>query len=538
MKLFLAVISGILFGLSFPPFESGILAAAAFVPLLILLDYVGDYRETFLYAYVTFFVANCIAVYWAGGFTHGKDVYLMVAGTMLLIAHPVFFCIPIVLWMVVRRHFGIKPALIAFPFFWVAFEYFHASGQLSFPWLTLGNSQTYDLAAIQFASYTGVYGISFWLLWLNVLLFLLYAKLSSGAWNVGASKPVIAIGGIILLYLLPKFYGGYALQHQRFDSGEPIRVGVVQPDIDPFEKWGRGTEPQISILQSLTRQASADTCDLILWPETAITFPILLPAYDPYLARIRGQIDSLRVPLLTGLADLEYYRKGEEAPKTSKTSVDGDRYDTYNSSILLTPGNREVQKYAKMELVPFAERVPFSEELSFLNVMQWNFGMGGWGVGKEATVFHLTRANGSATGFSNMICYESVFPGFVASFVRNGAQFLTVITNDSWWGNTSGAYQHKQFAVLRAVENRRWVIQCANGGISCFIDPFGHILHSTAMYERVTAVESIRPQTGLTFYSAHGDWLAEICLVISAFFLTAAAGRKFYIRIRRQQTDD
>ena len=135
MKLFLAMASGTLFGFSFPPFESGILVAGAFVPLLILLDYVEDYRETFLFAYITFFVANCIAVYWAGGFTHGKDAYLMVAGTMLLIAHPVFFCIPIVVWTVFRRHLGIKPALIAFLFLWVAFEYLHASGQLSFPWL-------------------------------------------------------------------------------------------------------------------------------------------------------------------------------------------------------------------------------------------------------------------------------------------------------------------------------------------------------------------------------------------------------------------
>ena len=112
--------------------------------------------------------------------------------------------------------------------------------------------------------------------------------------------------------------------------------------------------------------------------------------------------------------------------------------------MLLQPGDPEIQKYAKMILVPFAERVPFSEALSFLNAMQWNFGLGGWGMGGEKTVFHLKEkgiADDSSKRFqfSNFICYESVYPGFVASFVREGAEFLTVITNDSWWGNTSCA---------------------------------------------------------------------------------------------------
>jgi apolipoprotein N-acyltransferase len=278
--------------------------------------------------------------------------------------------------------------------------------------------------------------------------------------------------------------------------------------------------------------------DLVVWPETAVPFYLLLPYNRIYLDQIKHQVDSLGIHILTGVPDIVEYHQGDVIPKSSKTSRSGQRYDTFNSSMLFSPGNVVIQKYAKMQLVPFAERVPFSEALSFLNAMQWNFGLGGWNYGTQATVFRFGTASGHDIRFSNLICYESVFPGFVADFVKNGAQFLTVITNDSWWGNTSGAYQHKQIAVLRAVENRRWVVQCANGGISCFIDPFGHILRPTAMYAEATVSGSIEPRTELTFYSQHGDWLAELCVMLSVFFLTAALGKKFYINIRTRQGNE
>lgn len=535
VRVALAVISGIMLGLSFPPFETGVLAVAAFIPFLILFDDIDGYRESFLFSYVTFFVFNLITVYWAGGFTHGKDLYLMAAGAMLIIVHPVFFSIPVLVWTAFRRQFGFKPALFALPFIWVAFEFIHAHSEVSFPWLILGNSQTYDLPVVQFISYTGAYGLSFWLLWLNVLLFVVYAKVAVRDWRPASIQTFASLTGIVLLYLLPKFYGNVVLKNPPATSGKSLRVGVVQPNIDPFEKWQPNSESQITVLQKLTRDAARERAELVLWPETAVPFYLLLPIHQSSFVQIRQQVDSLNIYLLTGIADAVYYQTGEEIPKSSKTSRTGQRYDTFNSSIMLSPNDGEIQKYAKNLLVPFAERVPYSEELSFLNAMQWNFGMGGWNSGREATVFRLKTEALPEVKFSNLICYESVYPGFVADFVKRGAQFLTVITNDSWWGNTSGAYQHKQFGILRAVENRRWIVQCANGGVSCFIDPFGHILHATEMYKEAVVVENIEPKTELTYYSQHGDWLGEACIVVSAFLLAAALGRNFYMNIRRRQ---
>ena len=538
LKVSFAILSGVMLGLSFPPFETGVFAAAAFVLFFILFDYIESYRESFLYSYLTFFVFNLITLFWAGGFTHGKDLYLMVAGFMLLVAHPMFFCVPVLVWAAFRRQFGYKAALYTFPFFWVAFEYTHAHTEVSFPWLILGNSQTYDLAAIQFASFTGAYGISFWLLCLNVLLYILYVKISVKDWKVLSFRTIAAGIGILLLYLLPKFYGNHVLNVPATNEQTSLRVGIVQPNIDPFVNWERNADPQISILQKLTNEVVQQQVDLVLWPETAVPFYILSENNLHYFNVIKHQVDSLGIHLLTGIPDIVYYRAGDVVPKSSKTAQDGQRYDSFNSSMLLIPNSNEVQKYAKMLLVPFAERVPFSEELSFLNAMQWNFGLGGWNFGKEATVFSFRTNTLPDVKFSNMICYESVYPGFVANFVKKGAQFLTVITNDSWWGNTSGAYQHKQIAVLRAVENRRWIIQCANGGISCFIDPFGHIVQPTSLYTQAIIAGDIEPKTELTFYSKNGDWFAELCFVLSAFLLAATLGKKFYMNIRTRQMNE
>jgi apolipoprotein N-acyltransferase len=167
--------------------------------------------------------------------------------------------------------------------------------------------------------------------------------------------------------------------------------------------------------------------------------------------------------------------------------------------------------------------------------MRWNLGLGGWGIGRDSTLFAFRDASGDSVKFASFICYESIYPGYVAGYVRRGAQFLTVITNDSWWGNTSGAYQHKQFATLRAIENRRWLVRCANGGISCAIDPSGRTVAETEMYTRSVLRVSVTPSRELTFFSIHGDWIAELSLIMSLCILVASGGSRFYKRFRAQQ---
>jgi len=534
IRYFLLGLSGLMLGCSFPPLPSGSLAAFAFVPFFIAFEDLETHGKAFRASYLAFFIFNLIAISWTGGFVHGKDPYLMAAGAALVFGHPLFMYVPVLLFTMVRKYFDFKTAVFAFPFMWVGFEYLHTITEFGFPWLVLGNTQTYDLPAIQFASASGVYGVSFWLLWINVIAYVLYAKLALKEWKPFSRHSIVLVAGIVVLYVLPKIYGNVIMaQADKIPQEKSVRIGIIQPDIDPFEKWQGGSHEQISVYQQLMEGVAQQRLDLIVWPETATPFYLFAPQNQSVFQRIRKQIDSLRLPLLTGISDIVYYRETDIIPKGSKVIAStGQRYETFNSSMLLHPFSSEIQKHAKMILVPFAERTPYSEYFPFSSVLQWSFGLGGWGIGTDSMVFRLRLADSSEVRFSNLICYESVYPGFVASFVRRGAEFLTIITNDSWWGNTFGAYQHQRYAVLRAVENRRWIARCANGGISCFIDPYGNVYQPTAMFTKAALVGEIQARGDMTFYATYGDMFAQICFLVSGVFLASTFGKKFYLRHR------
>jgi apolipoprotein N-acyltransferase len=538
VKIFLAILTGVMLGLSYPPVPTGVLAAFAFVPFFLLFSSIETYKQAVRYSYLTFFIVNILTLYWVGGFTHAKDWYLMIAGGLLLVAHPFFALLAIFPFVFIRKQFGFRVAVCLFPFLWVMFEYLHSLSEVAFPWLLLGNTQTYDLLSIQFASITGVYGISFWLLWLNVISLILFTKL---AWNEFAVVSKQTAGYVLILflvYLLPKIHGYIVLNNADEFASEKthVRIALIQPNIDPFEKWTESAERQLQIHQQMTEEATRFNPDLVMWSETAIPFYILQPQYQVYFANIRQQMDTSGWSLFTGFPHIVYYPEGDSLPKTFKTSKSGYKYNSYNSSLLMQPQSNEIQLYSKIRLVPFAERVPWSDALSFMNAMYWNFGLGGWAIGEDTTVFHFKTRDGTQVSFSNLICYESIYPGFTTEFVRRGAQFLTVITNDSWWGNTSGAYQHTQYAVLRAIENRRWVARCANGGISCFIDPYGRMNESTQLYTQSILYGNVVPRDELTFYTNHGDWFAESCLIVSLMVVMAGIGKIFYFQVRTRQT--
>ncbi len=531
-SILLCLLSGGLLGFSFPPFETGMLAAAGFVPLFIVLASARTSGAVFRICYPTFFLFNLITLYWPGGFVHGKDVYLMISGGLLLVAHPVFMSIPMLAWHFIRKGVGQFWSVLLFPLIWVAFEYAHASTQLSFPWLTLGNTQSYDLSVAQMASVTGVYGISFWLLSLNVLLYQLFA-VTAARQRGGATgfAPAGLIACVLLLYAAPRVASRWLTPSAAEMAVTGPVAAIIQPDIDPFEKWGPDAGSQLRTLREVTDSVlRTGSPDLIVWPETAVPFYLLSDANAGEYRSLRAYVAGTGVPMLTGIPDIVVYRDPEAAPRGSRSLPDGTRYETFNSSILMVPGSDSLQKFAKTLLVPFAERVPYSDVLGFLNAARWNFGLGGWSIGRDTTLFRLPLARGDTVSFGNLICYESVYPGYVAGLVRRGARFITVITNDSWWGNTAGPYQHRQFAVLRAVENRRWVIQCANGGISFVVDPSGRIRSETAMFTRTALLAAIGTPGTITPYTRHGDWLAELCLVLTIFLLFTTMVHRTYTR--------
>jgi len=532
-NIVLALFTGIFFGCSFPPIPLGSLACISLVPLLFLAERLHSLRRQFLYSYFSFFIASCIALYWVGGFTHAKDPFLMLAGGLVIVWEPFFFSVIVLSYLAVRKSFGLGAGLFALPFIWVTFEWLYALGQFAFPWLTLGNTQTYQLANIQFAEITGVYGVSFWLLVLNVLFFLLLTGAVGEKEKLSLRRSLILTCAIAVIYLLPNLYSA-TMDDRAFSSpvSTPLTVGIVQPNIDPWSKWEdantlAGREQQVTRYLEMTAEQKKAGVQMSVWPETAILFdlPVMRGEYE----KVKHTLDSLDVALVSGYIDYKYYENGGASATSSVIRGTNVHYDSYNSILYLEPKSERLQSYGKMRLVPFAERIPYAESIPFLiGPLRWGVGISNWGIGKDSTVFEDSAHH---TKFLAMVCYESIFPEFVSSFVNRGAEFLVFITNDSWWGNTSGARQHCQFAVLRAIENRRWVVRCANGGISCFIDPSGKVYDRTQMYTEASITRSIEPRTELTFYSRHGDWLPRITGMISAFMLAASFLQFLYLRI-------
>ncbi len=522
-------------GFSFPPSQFGILACVGLIPLLLVLESVEKTRSALGYVYVAMLVFHLITLNWTGGYAHMNDPYMMIAGALTMTVHPVFYFLPFGIFLFVKNHSGYERAIVALPFIWVAYEYSHTLSEWSFPWITLGNSQSYALARLQFIEYTGVIGLSFWILILNVLgYYLCKSVLRDGV--TFRSRPNVMLTGILLLiYVMPTVWGRIILSSAETEHRNPastVNVGMIQANVDPWEKWKKtGSETidqYIHMTVDLVRKYPDRRPDVVLWPETAIPYAILLPRNRPMLNTIRARLDTIGVSVLTGLRQIVFYEDTLTAPPSAKRIQEsGERWDDYNATAFIQPGIDNIPWYGKMKMVPFAERIPYADAFYTFDFLRWGVGVGGWQLGGDTVIFQEKK---TGARFCSLICYESVYPEFVASFVNKGAEFIAIVTIDSWWDHMSGAYQHHQYAIFRAIENRRWIARCAVGGFSSYIDPYGNVYDKTELFTQATLNRTIERRTALTFYTQHGEWLSKICVMVTAMFLIAAIANKIQNR--------
>ena len=520
-KILFSMLSGLLLGISFPPVPTGVSAFVGFIPFLFVMESANGAWRAFKYAYLTFLVFNLTTIYWISGFG-GDDIWLMISGFVVNLFHPILFCIPATIYYLIRKKFGSLQGLIAFQFIWVTYEWLAQLPDLSFPWLMLANSQTYNFRSLQFISITGALGASFWIVVVNIVGFIILKKYLTRKENPHQLKHLVV--GIVVLFLLiflPILYSGFVLDSTA--SKRSVKVGIAQPDVDPYDKWGEGDTPKdkVANLLELYDSLSLQKVDLVLLPETSIPFRILLYTYVEELAALQRHIDSVGVPLLTGFPDTKFYNEGE-APVSAKRFTNSPiRFDDFNAALLILPQSASRQIYHKIKLTPMSERIPMLDTFPFLSEwLTWGVGISGWGKGKDTTIFLLPQQpkTSDTTKFWTMICYETLYPEFISRFVDRGAEFLGVITNDGWFGKTSGPHQLKQYAVLRAIENRRAIARCANNGVSCFIDPYGRVTHETELYTRTSIVGNVPLIEEKTFYTKHGDWFAQGCSLITGLF--------------------
>ena len=487
---FMIVLSGVLMGFAYPPFPFPITAFIALVPLL----YVVTRREKLIdlnrAAYLFGFVTGLVSLYWVGAYTVGKDPFLMIGGGLMLFANPIFFIIPTTLYYALSRSkfIGKEKAIWFLPPFWAFYEYFYMNIDLNFPWITLSNSMANFPVFYKISDIIGALGVTMLLLYINIFLFRIWEK-----WRTEKKTDRMALRILNVLILVPLFYGIITRDDQ--PAQETLRTGLVQPNLDPYEKWAGGNLDDIlNKYFTLSDKAVKEGAQIIIWPETALPVYLMNGQYDAQVQRIYSYADSNKVYILTGMPHIKMFQPGDKLPSDVKSYKGSDiKYATYNSVLLFAPGDRTVQQYGKVKLVPFGERTPYIDQLPFLgNVLQWGVGLSSWNVGQESMVFSAnvkTSTGKREVKFGALVCFESVFPNFVTEFSQKGAEFFAVVTNDSWYGNTSGPYQHKEFSTLRALENHRAFVRAANGGISCLIDQSGTTQTATRMYE--TAVITV-----------------------------------------------
>lgn len=537
----LLLLSGTLLGLAYPPNPlGGVFGVTGLVPLLIAMERTKSWGQAFRWSYWSFLLFSVLTTWWVGSWQANADPWLMTSSIVLIIIHPLFFVLPIVLYRWVRRATSYTYGLMFLPLLWCGGEYLHALTDASYPWLTLGNSQTYNTLYIQFIEYTGIWGVSLlMLIQTSILTWYFLARKESTA--PGRRTQVLAWSAFAATLILPYAYGLATLPQHPEKTQPGIAVTVVQPNQNPWDKW-KQSDPVNHIFDNAelsfqALQGGAQT-DMFLWAENAIPYPLTHPDYGYRRDEMNHTVDSLGVVVMTGFPDYVVHASKEDAsPSSRRDSIfnpatgeaDVQYWDFYNSIGTFAPHSGILGSYHKTQLVPFGERIPFVDAVPFLiDMLSWDVGISSWGKGKSIHPIPVPWGQDTIP-VGGMVCFESVYPNIVRQFVNQGAEFLTIVTNDGWYLGTPGPLQHERYAILRAIETRRWIARAANTGISCFVDPYGEISGETEEGARTTTTQRIQPRKDITFYVRFGDWLPILCLL-------GAAGLGVFAFTRRKKS--
>lgn len=518
--LSLSILTGVLLSLSwYFPFTP--LVFIAFVPLLELENqvYLGELKYPKLtfwsYSFLALLVWNLGVIWWLWNASGWATLGAWIGNALLQ-------SLPLVLFQITKRASKNKFGFLTFAVYWIAFEYVHLNWDLSWPWLNLGNVFANMPSWVQWYEYTGSFGGTIWVLVVNIVAF---------QWFVGkVNRMNFALSILLPMAISSVMYFTYD------EQGKDIETVVVQPNLDCYKekfhynaKTGERNQPtqvpymeQMNRLIALSESEITDKTQFILWPETAMHRGV--DVSNPFKHRDFQMADSviIRHPnarLISGIDSYIKYTDQNQHTETTRYARGFGHYDAFGSAAFFT-GTTDYEFYHKSKLVIGVETIPFR---SVMKNMIMNFGgtAGGLGKQEEREVFF----NGKE-GAAPVICYESVYGDYMTEYVDKGATFIAIVTNDGWWGNTSGHRQHLNYARLRAIELRRAVARSANTGVSGFINQRGDILQESKYDEMIALNGTIKSNDKVTIYAQTGDILARLACFLAPFLLLSAFVRK------------
>jgi len=529
----LALLSACLLWLAWPPMPfTTPLLLIGLVPLFIAINSISvnfekkQGKRIFLTAGLTFLVWNTASIYWVYNAISAYNGPLVALPVSLIPFGLGALLMTFAFWLYYRlgKYVNKKMAYLGLISFYIALEYLQQTWDLAFPWMILGNGLAGMHQLAQWYDYTGVYGGSLWILLSNILAFEAYQKFRS---QTGYLRfRTAGIWALVVIIPISISLTKYSTATQK---GTPSNVVVVQPNIDPYQKLENiPPAEQIRILTHLSDSIGQTNTEYFIWPETAI------PNYADE-DRIRSNNDFITLQnflskykngtLITGIESKKIYQ--DKRTITSKFDNQlGIYFDNFNTAMQVE-NSANVQFYHKSKLVPGVEKMPFPKVFSFLDGVFAQLGgtVGGWGWQDKPSVLYAQ----SGIGVAPVVCYESLWGDWIGEQVKDGAQFIAIITNDGWWGNTSGKDQHMMYAKLRAIETHRDVARSANTGISCFINQRGDVTQKTKWWTRIALKANINLNDEITFYVKSGDIIAKL-LSITAVLLALIIPYRKWIR--------
>lgn len=489
------VVSGALTALSFPKFNLSFLCWISLIPFFFTL-YNKTPKQSFLLGFLGGIAFNAILIYWIpavpahyGNLSIGISLLIYTVFVFYLALFWAFFS-----WCFAKIQ-GTFPKLIFFlaPFIWIGFEYILTHLLTGFPWGLLGYSQFKNLWFLQTASLIGIYGLSFVLVLFQSLF----------VYSMIHRRRTPFFLGLFLVVLL--HFGGWAIMRNNPSMEKSFRASVIQGNVSSDIRWDQMSDLQTRDLFNqhirLSSNAQKQGSRLIIWPEFSVPLCFSCPynIYPEFKNELSRFAQESRTTLLLG---------------TNETVLSQQLPHYYNTALCLHP-DLSMSQYYKIHLVPFGEYTPYKKIFFFIEKM--THAIGELSSGKE---FVLHQFEGKK--FGTPICYEIIFPNLVRKFVKKGADFLVTITNDGWYGKSAAPFQHFAIAVVRAVENRRFLLRSATTGVSGIIDPYGRILSRTELMTQACLTETVAPMDTLTPYTRFGDFVPLTGLTLVVVFLILA----------------
>jgi apolipoprotein N-acyltransferase len=415
---------------------------------------------------------------------------------------------------------------------WVALEMVRARLFGGFPWNFLGASQYQMIPLIQIASVTGVYGVSFLVVWVSLSLYsaarMIFQRPAMRlVWQAEIFLPLTVV---ILLFAF-----NFAQMGVDSPAAPTLRVTLIQPSVPQTMIWDKNENTnRFRQLLQLSENALINKTGLLIWPESAV------PQFDDesYIA-ITNLIRAHRVWLILNADDV--------VPHTNATNKFDN--DDFNAAFLLDPDGWFAGIYHKQKLVIFGEYIPLVRWLPFV---KWFTPItGSFAAGTEPVQFEMERRTPirldlntnspqadleigapARVAISPLICYEDMFPQLGRRAVRDDTGFLVNLTNDGWFGQSAEQWQHMAGAVFRAVENGVPLVRCCNNGVTCWIDATGRVReifrdNNGSVYGMGTlTIDLPLEKHAPTFYNRHGDWFGWVCVGIAAIVLASKRLRR------------